>query len=208
MIDNLTSANHQDFRARYENTFGYLLYNDQKFLVHLDKISSRRAHFITKDGREGNVVVDSNLKFEFIQVQRGVYTTDKDELFFLKRVPARQWKRGIATTNTEIYVYAPNDPFNYWKQVPLSLPLLCQIFERISPLTHDLEHWRKRNKKYFVPSQYFAFTSKKVFFYNQLVGDVIWVNGEPNILLTERIVYQELADINRDLHLGLNIVDK
>lgn len=103
MKDTLTSANHRDFRQRYEGTFGFFSPDGRSpLLVQLDTVEPSRVNFKDKRGTSYHANVDSGIPFEFIQVQRRVVNFADDDVIYISRKPARMWRRGLCADNTSI----------------------------------------------------------------------------------------------------------
>lgn len=104
MRDSLTSDNARDFNARYVNTIGWLIHpNKGRQIVRLKEGEDNSIRFDGLDGGEYEVYADSNIEFEFIPVKRRFYQVADGRVFLLERVPARQWKRGICSDNTQAW---------------------------------------------------------------------------------------------------------
>jgi hypothetical protein len=128
--------------------------------------------------------INSGVEFQFIPVNRGWFSSTSGEVYFLQRVPERQWKRGISQNNTRI----TNIDGMYSEKIGYNL--LASIFNLKETITYQAG-------KPFCISKHFAISQKGiVYFYTTRVGAI-----KDNIITigTEHNVLQELNDaINRN----------
>lgn len=98
-----TRYNARDFIQRYVDTYGWLLRDEgsRKF-VHITRAEEGRLYYETDGTSEYYATQDRGQVFEFIPVKKGWFNTSNGEAVLLSRVPARQWKRGISGSNTDI----------------------------------------------------------------------------------------------------------
>lgn len=181
MITSLTSRNHQDFRQRYLRTFGYLLTESgNKKFVEVTNSGSGAVYFKAGDELEFHAVVNSGVKFEFIPVTRGWFNASDGNVYFLERVPARQWRRGICQDNTRIH------NIKGFKEVVVEYTVLNSIFD--PNVVNKVDH----NKRPVALSQAFAINPiGTLYFFDQLIGSM----KDNKIVLTNNIVKQELQDL-------------
>jgi hypothetical protein len=94
----------RDFSQRYLGTYGwYTTDSNKKILVYIDNIDDYSMRF--KDAKGGVYSANANkgVFFEFLPLNKGVYNSaSRDDVLFVRRIPARQWSRGIHRNNTEI----------------------------------------------------------------------------------------------------------
>ena len=188
MIDSLTRANHGDFNRRYVQTYGWLLNNDKKKLVYVTNSDDMYVYFRTGGDMEYHAVRDTGVQFEFIPVNRGWFNTyDSSNVYYLQRVPARQWKRGISSGNTQI---------QHWVDGRGLMPIKMsyEILEKIFNVGFDPHIPKDPMKTPVALSKDFAILGENIYFNDQVVG----VRKENVLLLHTDLVQQELSDlINR-----------
>lgn len=188
MLDTPTSNNYRDFHARYHNTYGWILRpgRDKQF-VKLLECDETELRFTLDDGMTHHVNVDSGVMFEFQQVERGFYRVN-DDIWYLARVPARQWKRGICVANTQLMLLDKSGK-RWW--VPED-----RGFDTFKVILTTPQNYACTGSKYKhkLLSKHFCVTSAgHVYFYQQQIGNEL----EGRIKLTEsgQIVQQELRDV-------------
>jgi hypothetical protein len=180
MIESLTSDCVNDFRQRYQRTYGYLLgAQKKKTLCYISKVDDK-VHFDTIAGKNFFVYWDVGVEFEFLPITRGWFFT-REGWVLLQRTPVKQYNRGISKSNTSC---TKDHPYNGLQHLDISLEILYDVF--ISPPMPTVG-------KHF--HHLFLVTESKVFFYDKQIGVV-----EGNkIKLTTPLLRQELSDfIRRD----------
>jgi hypothetical protein len=192
MLDTLTSRNHQDFRQRYQGTFGWFQTPppERKIFVQVTDVSSDQVTFTDSKNIPYIVYRDSGYVFEFLPVMKGWFNT-KNNLMYLSRIPARQWHRGISSGNTTVEIF--NEGRNI--AVPCNMASLSQVFEQAI----SVEDAAKRHN--FALSRYFAIAGDSLWFQNQRVGAVV----EKQIVLWNKIIEQELKDTIKRLPDTINL---
>lgn len=127
MFEKFTSENQENFRQRYEGTFGFFRNEDKKrLLVKIVGAEARRCTFQNADGIEFylNPDVESDIGFEFLSPKSAWYNT-ADGAMFTQRLATRQFQRGITGKNTMIYL-AKNGGL---AQVAVNFHSLSKIFD-------------------------------------------------------------------------------
>jgi hypothetical protein len=176
MIETFTSENSGDFQARYAETFGWLHRTDRKQFINLESVIEDKVSFSIGTHHKYSVNINSGINFEFIPVDRGWFNTTNGEVVYLQRRPARQWKRGISESNTEIYDA-------YRSRVDLTFARLSSIFE-------NPNKWGIKPSQCAISKQFAMLPDGTVYFYLHCVGR--WVDN--TIILDNSIVEQELRD--------------
>ena len=183
MLDTLTSLNGRDFNQRYGNTFGWLVKDDgKKSFVFLHGTDSRmeRIDFSMGTTMQYHAKKDTGVTFEFIPVDRA-WVNGEDGPYFLSRHPTRQWKRGIASTNTSI-------KDGKFRSLAINYETLVKIYN---------DNYQERNySKEFKEgalSKHFALCGKDLWFYDKRVGKFDPKMNE--IVLSDSIIYQEISDL-------------
>lgn len=189
MKDSLTRHNSRDFRQRYEGTYGfYHTMSGLKLLVYVSSVTERQATFRDLQGKEYFTYADSGETFEFIPVNRGYYNGVKDT-YFLARVPARQWQRGISSGNTMGSVF--------YKGALCASDLNFEfLYKALVETTTNTEAWAQylnKQREAIALSRHFAITRNQFYFYHNPVGQI---EGTKIILKTPSI-QQEVNDVVR-----------
>lgn len=192
MIDSYTTHNHHDFNARYSNTYGWLLREDngKPLFVHLIEADGERLYFDIGTDFKYHAEVDGGARFEFIPVNKGWFATTDDDLVFLCRLPARQWKRGISENNTRATSLLG------MRSVRITYDLLESIFN-----AKDI--FPKETSVGTLISRHFVISkSGVVYFYNQSVG----VFDKGTIILDTGLnITQELNDAIKRANLNYSV---
>lgn len=186
MIDSLTSDNRRDFRQRYQGTFGWFLKaNKIPLFVYVKTVTDSAVYFTDLSGHEWHANVDSDLKFEFIPVNHGFFNGALD-VYYLERVPARQWQRGISAANTRIWSGTRG-----W--VGVEMKTLAEIFVNPLSLNEALDLYLKGDRACVALSKHFALLKNQLCFYLRKIG----VRDDHRIALTSSLVRQEFMDTIR-----------
>lgn len=198
MKDTLTSRNHHDFRARYQGTYGYFIDpdNGKRTPVFVSGANANKVTFIDADGRNLFANVDAGIEFEFIPVDRGFFQTIDNHVYYLERVPARQWKRGICFENTKVCLLKEN--------LKLVQPDLLQLISKVAPI-NCVNSWAAWSTSRPVAlSKHFAIsTEQRLYFYNKCIGTVD--HKEKVIKLANDMLQQELSDLFRRNNMEVSI---
>jgi len=152
----------RDFGPRYQDTYGYLHLPAGKRLVQIISNNDEAVYFRQEDnGFNFHVAIDSALEFEFLPVNMGFYNTNEGNVYFMQRVAARQWRRGISRNNTAMY-HVHQGQFNGTRP---SLALLNNIFNSVQDY-HNVQ----TSQDSFALSRHFAVTGDYLFFYKEQIG--------------------------------------
>lgn len=191
MLETYTHENMRDFGPRYLDTYGFLIKSDnQKRLIYIRENTRNAVYFNTDDdGMLFHANIDSNVMFEFIQVDRGYFTGEDSSVYYMSRIPARQWKRGISRNNTNI------QKLTALGLIPqkLSLRLLAGIFG--SPQTYQYADVDPTAPTVAL-SKHFAMTPGTVYFYATEIGTVDHTTRVLSIDPSFKVT-QELNDVIR-----------
>ena len=156
--------------------------------------------FTDVDGYGFSVNADAGVEFEFIPVDRGFYNTE-DDTFFLYRVPARQWLRGISETNTVAQYFHGSD----LSSEIVDIHLLHKVFVQGIDVHTAFKKWRNLSQHAVGLSKQFAIAGTTVYFFNKEIGKV----KDGCIILDNNIVAQELQDVIRrngfDMEVSVNV---
>ena len=186
MLDSLTRVNSGDFQRRYMGTYGWLVEGDKKSLVYIHKTDEEHVYFRMDGDLTYHARRDSGVQFEFIPVNRGWFNThDNTGVYYMRRYPARQWKRGICTNNTQIWMAHQNGYVPY--------ELTWKVLESIFKIGFDPHNPTDISKRPVALSKDFA-----------IIGDTLWFNDKSvgtvnynEITLENTLIEQELRDLIR-----------
>ena len=177
----------RDFQQRYQGTFGwYEKANKEKLLVQLIEVDSSRCKFSDKDGAVFTALSDKGNHFEFLPVKKGLYLTDNNDVISCKRVPAKQYKRGIAETNTSLTYLSSG----------MGLEVCFEVLEQMFEPQQRNDSQRVNlfmNHDVLVHNNIFALTGGKVFVYDHNIGTYSF--GERSITLHNNLFKQEIDDM-------------
>lgn len=198
MRDTLTRENAPDFARRYIGTYGYLVQGDKKTLVYMQKADHMETTFTDVGGYSYTVYANSGVEFEFIPVDRGFYNTVSGT-YFLHRIPARQWSRGISESNTAVYLLSAQG----LSAISCNIANLFKVFQEGIDTQQAVNEWQNNKRASFALSKHFAVSNKYVSFYNAIIGDV---TKNKVITVKESRVAQEFKDSIRRNGLNLDVV--
>ena len=177
-----TRYNARDFIQRYVDTYGWLLRDDgtRKF-VHITQAEEGRLYYETDGSAEFYALRDRGQIFEFIPVNKGWFN-GTDGPVFLSRVPARQWKRGISGSNTEIQKFTDGVLINYI----LNYTELSKVFND----DFNVKNYPDTFKPGAL-SKHFCLVNNNLWFYDTVIG----ILEGTTFKLSNDIVAQELKDL-------------
>jgi hypothetical protein len=201
MKDTLTSRNHVDFRQRYQGTFGFLLVDEKKLLVNIVEVGEKQVVFVDKNKTEYYAYRDGGSIFEFIQVQRGWFNTLKG-VYYLARIPARQWHRGICANNTTIHLLSEDKMRN----LPINIHNLATVFETPLETNAAFNQFVDKEQTAFALTKHFAMDRKHLYFDDRTVGDIQTGNATVALGLKTDIIRQELGDAIRRSALPITLL--
>lgn len=193
MFDTLTSGNVHDFNQRYRGTFGFLITEEKQTLVQINQITEQKVHFSTQDEEQWWALADKNVLFKFLPLNRGFCNT-QNGLYFVARVPARMWQRGISHQNTSIMSFKPR--LNWFSEPP-SFENLSAIFEKQTA----------PDRTFSTPtalSSAFAIIRGSVYLFSEKIGTA--TSKIITLKKTAAIVEQELNDTIRRNNFNLQTV--
>lgn len=191
MLDTPTSENYRDFHQRYSHTFGWLITKDKpdQFVQILD-LDDNSVNFKTsKDGPTYYAKVNGGAVFKFQQVERGLYRGLDGLIWYLARIPARQWKRGVCKQNTQLQFLDSNNFYNPDDRG----------FDSFANVLCNEQRYEYQENEYedTLISKHFCVSSTgSVFFYNRAIGSAD-KNGSITLNQFGAVVKQELQDALR-----------
>lgn len=189
-----TRYNARDFIQRYVDTYGWLLRDDgsRKF-VHITQAEEGRLYYETDGSVEFYARQDGGQIFEFIPVNKGWFN-GTDGPVFLSRVPARQWKRGISGSNTEIQKFNGGVLQNYI----LNYTELSKVFND----DFNVKNYPNTFKSGAL-SKHFCLVNNNLWFYDTVIG----ILEGTTFKLSNDIVAQELKDLIKRKGWQLHVED-
>jgi len=104
MFEKFTSVGHGDFKQRYLGTYGFFKEGNKRVLVQIKAIDRNQVTFIDRNKIVYylNADRDSDIGFEFIPPKTSWYNVGGGDCLLVRRIPARQYLRGICDRNTQI----------------------------------------------------------------------------------------------------------
>lgn len=191
MFEKFLAENANDFRQRYEGTYGYFVNREsnKRVFAQIRSIDldarPRMVHFMDARGLDFSVRsdADADIGFEFLPAKSSFYNTAKG-LYYTQRVAARQFYRGIKSSNTMVYKIENG----VWNQLRVDFNSLVPIFE-------ECLEWDKLNIKGVNASTNLALSSSfclsggNLFVFSdkigELFGEFIQLNDRGNLFLPE-----------------------
>jgi len=187
MRDSLKESNVADFRQRYRDCYGmFLTKTNERKLVYINSVDEARVRFRDASGTDFFANVDANVEFEFLPLTRRLHNIEGD-VVLLSRVPAQQYKRGIAESNTSIISMVLR------RNLGVSFGLLEQVFS----IKHDVKARYNQWKVDHTPvalSKHFCLVDDTIYFNDVVVG---YVKGSPLVAQVNSTVIQEFHDALR-----------
>lgn len=203
MIATPTGRNIGDFKQRYQGVVGFLRpAGRDRTLVFVYNVSSSKVTFRDHNNHEYYANVDSGVEFEFIPTQRAWYNTSNGT-YYLQRVPARQWRRGICADNTA-FIQLHKDTIGQcdedWKMVAFN------VMGNTLSYPDGVTAYLKGERPTCALSKHFALGQSVVYFCNLQVGTysnrIITLKEEYGMLL------QELSDVCKRNNFPFTVVVK
>ena len=182
MLDTLSRNNYQDFSQRYKDTFGFLHTASGQKIVRIKNINSEQVSFVDDANMPYHANADAGVMFEFLPCKRGLYNA-QDEVVYVSRVPATQFKRGISESNTSIV-----GMLSGIKYKP-TFDILEVVFNSKPNVLELCKEYLHADRACVALSKNFALVKTNIFFNDQKVGTV-----EKDSLKVSPLVFQELFD--------------
>jgi hypothetical protein len=194
MKEEYKSDTQRDFVQRFVGTYGwYSKANGNEILVRVDEIYNGKLNFVDSSGFKYVANPDAGNVFSFIPLEKGLHNYN-DDVIFCRRVPQRQWKRGICSGNTRVDSLVSND------QIDLTFDLMETVFNPVEK-SRNLSKFISSHSGNAALSSSFAVANKKLFVYNICIGNL---DGD-TFKLTDRLFAQEVQDTLRNLNLDMKV---
>lgn len=192
MKEEFTSAGSRDFRQRYEQTFGwYTSESQQRILVMLESVSEAGVKFRDSRKNQYTALPDVGNQFEFLSPVKRLFAV-KDDIYLIQRRAARQFQRGVSSSNTTIIKLPIGVPVsvNFSNVAAAFTPTVRVGFER------KWAAYEEGMRNSMLLSDLFAVCQDNLFLYKEVVGKVD--RKAKKIVLTDGTFRQEVADVLRD----------
>jgi len=193
MIEEYKYEGWKDFQQRYGGTFGWFeKENGEKLLVQVSHCDASTVVFKDASKMDYYAKVDSGNKFHFIPVVKSVYQHG-DSVLVVKRIPAKQYKRGICKENTQIYNLTSSSHVN------ISFENLATIF---GPKDDKLLiQWCKERTGNICLDGVFSIVKNIVYIYDTPIG--VYKAEERLVKLDVDVFKQELSDVFTKLQVDI-----
>lgn len=202
MLDTPKFENLQDFRQRYLNTFGWLhLQENKKILVKVTDVQDDKVMLKDINNRELYAYADKGVMFEFLPCQRGWYPTE-DNLYYLTRIPARMWQRGIARANTTMFECIEGRGL---RNVGFTEKILIEIFKTSATFESEIQLFNKSYCDGAAFSREFAVFENLLYFFNEPVGRFNKITKE---FVVNSFVLQEFSDLIRRSNINAGVISE
>lgn len=194
MFEKFLADNAGDFRQRYEGTYGY--YTDKKkgtklltLLSMVDLNSSpRRVHFEDCQGVKFYINADAeeDIGWSFLPPKSNFYNT-KRGVFYVQRVAARQFQRGVTSRNTKIWQVTAEG----FSEKKVGFSTLLPIYEEQTSTIGQAKKWQNKEEDVMALSPNFCLYNGRVTINVEPVGTYnegrteITLNGTGNLFLPE-----------------------
>lgn len=189
MLETFQSETSRDFRQRYQGSYGYYTVpeTNKRLMVYMEEVGDTYTTFVDENRSVYKANVDTGVIFEFIPISKKLFTHN-DGLYLVQRKPARQWTRGITSSNTSIEVVGVGNgralSFEFVEAAFASEP------ENVLQNVNALEN---RLRKTVALSNTFGVIGTELYVYAELIGSFIPERKE--IVLDTPIFRQELLDL-------------
>jgi hypothetical protein len=169
MFEKFLSANAQDFRTRYQGTYGFYRTPAKNMLCKLTFVEGN-VTFVDKKQMEYTLYPDSqsDIGFEFIPPRSSYYNTPKGA-FYVERVASRQFQRGVSEKNTRIYSVG----LKGFASEGVNFDTLGALYENDVSLKEALESFFAERTPSVAISKTFAISKKYLWVLSTLHGEVL-----------------------------------
>jgi hypothetical protein len=192
MFEKFTATTVGDFRQRYEGTYGLFKRGKDSLLVCLTRVrgpSDTNEPFVEFKDSKGvtfkvNITEEnSDIGFEFLPPKSAYYNIEGGTPWLLKRIPAKQYSRGICGKNTSIRN-------GRGANLSVDFDSLISIFERaVSPEKAynpaDITDTTGTKGVAISPAFAFFWAQKTIMCYEKTIGTIDLVDGELVITLAD-----------------------
>lgn len=204
MFEKFLSGNIDNFRQRYEGTYGF--FRDEKkkrTLVRLESIGGARCNFVDARGMDYHIMADTqdDMGFEFIPPKSQWYNA-KGGAMFTQRLAQRQYSRGVSDRNLTIALLRSERLY----PVEVNFNSLSQIYEHPVPTPEALREFQEKKRHSLALSGQFAVCGGRVYVFTEMVGDFKLDGKHISMKLREPDLWRtELTDACKSLQLTAEI---
>jgi hypothetical protein len=190
MFEKFLSENIENFRQRYEGTFGFYKVGNKRLLVKLQEISNQQCHFKDALGMDYTIQPDhpDEVGFEFLPPKSQWYNT-KEGAVYTQRIASRQFQRGVTGKTLEIVLLREHMLY----PMAVNFKNLQSIYE--SPLTPKEALPGLDKKQSLALSGQFALDAGTVFLLKEPIGGYECKRENFKFHLNERDLWKtEISD--------------
>ena len=195
MFEKFTSLGVQDFKQRYQGTYGFFTNKGKRHLTRLENVVTSGGvsyvEFVDRVGMEYKLLQDAKddtCGFEFIPPKCAFYNTSKGAPYIVNRVPARQYQRGICDRNTSIKDLTG-------RSYPVDFKTLVALFEDVTSVHAALEAALKSESdaRGIAISQQFAISlsEQTIKCFNTVIGRCVYQDKKFTVTLESPELWQQ-----------------
>lgn len=200
MFEKFLSGNADNFRQRYEGTYGF--YRDasgKRILARIDVVG-QTCSFIDSKGVTYTLNPDTQTEIGFLFLPpKAEYHNTRYGAMYVQKIAQRQWQRGICQRNTAIYQLRGGT----FSIRPVDFANLSAIYEDESAPSFKEAFRKFKNGEgtSVAISRQFALCTNAVYLFTEVIGYYSFLdNGDVNIVLKDSSLWKtELADAFREL---------
>lgn len=193
MKSTLTGLNAHDFHQRHNHTYGFFQKpSGERLLVYVKSVTGNECKFETRDGQAFTAFADAGVEFEFLPVLRGWWDRPDGRAVHFNRIPARQFQRGIARGNTELYTY---DDRGRCRDVPIGFDVLSDVFCPAFGAVAGISRWKEGRGVLAALGRHFAIDDIALYFHIEKIGTVL--DNKRKVSLSSDLYMQEVMDAMR-----------
>lgn len=185
----------RDWNQRFSDTFGWFTKSDgSDILVKVVGVVGERLQFVDAQDFPYYANADAGNIFSFIPLEKGCYNYN-DDVVFCRRIPARQWKRGICAANTRVTSLATG------RNKDIDFGLIKMLFAPVKE-SKNIERFCKTRNTDAALTSAIAVADSNVYVYDYCVGQI---KNKESIVLRNSLFVQEIQDVVIDLHLNMTV---
>lgn len=199
MFEAFVSETAKDFRQRYQNTYGFFTTKEtnKRILVVISNVEENKVDFYDVDRNQYSAQVNMGVQFEFVAPVKRLFTDGKI-IMLIQRKPARQWQRGLSSSNTSI------TNIDTGANITLNFSRVQEAYGK-SHVFNPKDHakYLSENSSICLLSDMFAFVGDTLYLYNVAVGKV---NKETKVItMDQKVFHQEVCDLLRNINLPYSV---
>jgi len=183
MREQVKNFNFDHWHQRYQGCFGYLCVDNKEIAVVINQIKPGQIDYSTSAMNNLFIIAGADVEFNFQPLRPGYNPTTKG-LYFVQRIPARQWRRGICPDNSRVFTCK-----NGLKAAAWNNNAIFSLLENGISFRESVKNYE--TNKYAALSKHFALMDTTLYFYDQQVGALT----DNVIKLPTPDIAQELSDV-------------